>query len=201
MRMNKNKCFLCILKEPILIWPLDLTEIIKTCFMLGCYTAIFNITAETLGPQSTGKFFPKNQSCALVLKKIHAHIELLQRYLVKLHFLLKNNNFLLMNPLLAAIDLQEALPRVIHDHDKKIHCRIQTEILLHRVVWIATEVENQSFCMTRDLMLAFEQSNKNKSWFVRNLSGQRHFYIECDKFLNHSSWNFFSSWGFEAQTL
>jgi len=137
MRMNKNKCFLCILKEPILIWPLDLTEIIKTCFMLGCYTAIFNITAETLGPQSTGKFFPKNQSCALVLKKIQAHIGLLQRYQVKLHFLLKNNNFLLMNPLLAAIDLHEALPRVIHDHDKKIHCRIQTEILLHRVVWIA----------------------------------------------------------------
>jgi len=40
---------------------------------------------------------------------------------------LKNNNFPLMNPLLAAIDLQEALPRVVHDHDKKIHCRIQTE--------------------------------------------------------------------------
>lgn len=32
-----------------------------------------------------------------------------------------------MNPLLAAIDLHEALPRVIHDPDKKIHCRIQTE--------------------------------------------------------------------------
>jgi len=51
-------------------------------------------------------------------------------------FSVKNNNFPLMNPLLAAIDLQEALPRVIHDPDKKIHCRIQTErtaFLLYRV--------------------------------------------------------------------
>jgi len=101
--------------------------------MLGCYTAIFNITAETLGLQSTGKFFSKNQrfSCARVLnlskKSRLLHFELLQRYLVKLLFLLKNNNFLLLNPLLAAIDLHEALPRVIHDHDQKIHCRIQTE--------------------------------------------------------------------------
>merc|ERR1711913_185202 len=51
----------------------------------------------------------------------------LQFCLVKLHFLLKINNFPRMNPLLAAIDLLEALPRVIHDRDKKIHCSIQTE--------------------------------------------------------------------------
>ena len=34
-------------------------------------------------------------------------------------FSVKNNNFPLMNPLLAAIDLQEALPRVIHDMTRK----------------------------------------------------------------------------------
>ena len=86
--------FLCILKEPILIWPTDLTEIIKTCFMLGCYTAIFNITAETLGPQSTGKVFSqKNQRIMIFMcsncfeslfKKNHSRLLMraLQRYLV-----------------------------------------------------------------------------------------------------------------------
>jgi len=111
-----------------------LTEIIKTCFMLGCYTAIFNITAETLGlhsPQESS--FPKIKDFHVLVfwisqeKSRLIHFELLQRYLVKLLFLLKNNNFLLLNPLLAAIDLREALPRVIHDNDQKIHCRIQTE--------------------------------------------------------------------------
>ena len=88
--------FLCILKEPISIWPTDLTEIIKTCFMLGCYTAIFNITAETSGQKSTGKVFPKKIklwfSCAQIVeslkKKIQAHNESFPR-LIQLHFLLK----------------------------------------------------------------------------------------------------------------
>ena len=90
------RVFLCILKEPILIWPTDLTEIIKTCFMLGCYTAIFNITAETSGQKSTGKVFPKKSNydfhvlkmLNLSKKKIQAHNESFPR-LIKLHFLLK----------------------------------------------------------------------------------------------------------------
>lgn len=137
MRMNKNilRSFLCILKEPILIWPADLTEIIKTCFMLGCYTASFNITAETWDRRKG--LFQKIKNYDFHVLELFwmnlsknfklSHFELFQRYLVKLHFLLKINNFPLINPLLAAIDLHEALPRVIHDHDKKIHCRIQTE--------------------------------------------------------------------------
>jgi len=61
-----------------------------------------------------------------------------------------------VNPLLAAIDLQEALPRIIHDHDKKIHCRIQTERTLFSFTsggMTSDRVENQSFSMTQDLML------------------------------------------------
>ena len=153
--------FLCILKEPILIWPTDLTEIIKTCFMLGCYTAIFNITAETSGQKSTGKVFPKKInlwfSCAQIVESLKKKSRLIMRAFQEklITFSVKNNNFPLMNPLLAAIDLQEALPRVIHDPDKKIHCRIQTErtaFLLYRV-WLAI-IENQSFSMTKDLMLS-----------------------------------------------
>jgi len=66
-----------------------------------------------------------------------SHCELFQKYLVKLHFLLKINNFPLTNPLLAAIDLHEALPRVVYDHDEKIHCRIQTErtLFLFYIGW------------------------------------------------------------------
>ena len=92
----------------------------------------------------------------------------LQLYLVKLHFLLKINNFPRMNPLLAAIDLLEALPRVIHDRDKKIHCSIQTErtiFLLYRV------------CMTSDhwkSVIFYDQRSDVIERFCSSLMEEKH---------------------------
>jgi len=98
--------------------------------MLGCYTASFNITAETLDlrrQKSTGKsLFPKTKELFFFMcSQLKNLSEIITNW--SPISLLFTNTFVditisPMNPLLAAIDLLEALPRVIHDYYKKIHC-------------------------------------------------------------------------------